>query len=241
MKPDQENKSLKISLYAGLPPVIFFPFFFAGFLDKSFLNFTPSIWVLKLYSLFLFLYLWDIIFNEYRNFYSFHIQKSLPIDMAIIILANLSLGLFTLLLSNLKLTILSLFFFLFSLSCWSFYGLKVGRRTYFKEDYSDLKFNKMIFLFVNSLFLNEDRKNITHWNEYRYWIYLDSILCLAVGLCYLSFDFLTEHFSLWILQSIIAVVGFYVGILNSWRHKVVCLNGKAEQLTPADLSRFPGA
>jgi len=188
-----------------------------------------DVFALNIYGIFLFTYMLSIFAFEYLWFYDLHKLKSLPIDTMIVGGTSVFIWRFIHQADNLTDCLLWFSLFLFFLVGWEAYTMKSGYRRYFKADRQTLSLASMVRHLFRVLFYRVKKEHMTHWDEYRYWITIDGLLCIVAFLLFLSSGLLEALISASAVRMLVVAFGFYFGIFHIWRYRIV--SSKSHSIT----------
>jgi hypothetical protein len=224
LKSDIEQKGNKNSLEEAIRSVLLLgiPVVIVGDTVLHFPSDSLSLqsFLLYFYAVFLSSYMLNIFFYEYYIFPELHTLKPPPFDFLLLTAMFLSIRQFSLSYPDMCASLLWLGMFLLSLTIWEIFTMAVGLKTHFKECSSTLRPLAMLRHLFCALSYNFDRR-IKHWDEYRYWLMLDSGLFIIVSVAYLWRVFANENIADAIFYWLIFSIGFYIGLFNVYRYRLV--------------------
>jgi hypothetical protein len=176
-------------------------------------------------------------YNEYRFYPELHDLKDEVTDACIVVANCVTMIGFSLSGHDFIKAIGWLAMYTASVAAFVAYTIKEGLVVYFKEPKESLEMFPMLEVLADAVLCRASKEDITHWNEYRYWLMLDGGLAVIFGLIYLTFKACPSVNSVvWIPRVIVVLACFYLTILNRWRYSVVRAKAKAgarpEEKTP---------
>ena len=183
-------------------------------------NDSPLSFCVWLYAVFLSSYLLYIFHKEYHRFPALHQLKSYPFDGLILVAMFLSIRGFSRAYSKMSDCLLWLGIFLLSLTIWEIHTMSLGREKYFKASKASLSPLEMLRHFCRCALFKFD-KRIKHWDEYRYWVMLDSLLFVIVATAFAWRAYTDNPVVDTEMRWIIPAVGFYIGVFNVYRYRLV--------------------
>jgi hypothetical protein len=179
-----------------------------------------DVWMLTLYTAFVGTYLCWIFAYEYVLFGDLHSLKSRPLDTLLvpalfgcILQASRTAGAVD----------KTLFWFSLALSIiviWEAYTMVCGYDRYFGMRSVGAHF-MTIDLARLSVSDEVSADRVAHWREYRYWILLDTTLCMILGGAWAASDHLLKVISTGRINLVLAAFGCTVGVINTVRHIVL--------------------
>ena len=174
--------------------------------------------ILSIYAVFLCSYMFWIFSIEYWRYTRLHNLKSPVIDFLLVVMIFVSIREFGKRTGEVREAFAALACFLLALVVWEIVTILKGIRPYFNADKKSLKLKELLSLLLVVLGFDVSPNETTRWDEYRYWLISDSILLLLVVAGWLAFTLLRGIPDI-VPRVCIFVVGFYIGILNTWRYR----------------------
>ncbi len=179
-----------------------------------------NVWALTAYTAFLGTYLCWILGYEYALFGDLHSLKSRPADTLLlgavfggILQVSRTAG-------AVDKSLLWLGAFLSVLVIWEAYTMLSGYNRYFRIRSAGAHF-AILDLARRPATGEMSPDRVSHWHEYRYWILLDSALCLIVGAGSAASGHLLKVMSAGQMNLSIAAIGCTIGVVNTLRYKVL--------------------
>lgn len=221
MTKDEFEKNIRNYLILAIPLAFFI------LIISEFSFFDPwNVLLLKVYAIFLCVQLLYVLYTEYIFFNELHRHKSPVVDLLLIAGIFVSIRLFSKNAAEIPLLLLWLALTLALMSVWEIFTMTCGYKVYFSENRDSKKISSLIKHLIKTITYKFDKNDLTHWDEYRYWLASDSILCVLTFLGYIFSPQLQSLLPDSAIQLSIAALAFYIGIFNMWRYRLVILKEK---------------
>jgi len=175
-------------------------------------------WVIALYAAFLGVYLWYIMFCEYFKFGALHRLKSPAAETLLIAMAFVAILQASRSSSDVRISFLWFCAVLFILFVWEIYTMWKGRAAYFGMVAVRNGHGMLRHRFVP---IDAARPSVRHWYEYRYWVVLDGALVFVAAGFWFAAGGVLDIMSPRVASLITGITGTAVGLLNTFRYRVV--------------------
>lgn len=164
---------------------------------------------------------------EYNNYYELHQLKDELFDFIIMFFSCLFLLGFSFNSHNFIAAIGWLALYAGSLTVFVGYTISKGLTLFFNESNTQLQIVSMLDLLSDAILCNHSREDITHWNEYRYWLILDGGLAILFASIYFVLKYNTTlNDFIWAPRLLILLSCYYLTLLNRWRYKIIIAKSK---------------
>ncbi len=215
------TKENALSSIAMLVPTASFVDMSLGFYSSIISSFDRVKWdatILSIYALFLCAYLLYVFFVEYWRYHRLHNLKSPIVDIILVGMVFVSIRELLRRSGEVHEAFAALACFLLALVIWEIVTMQKGYRHYFNANKKSLTLRKLLSLLLGVIKFKVQPHETTHWDEYRYWLISDIIFLLLIvaGWMVSLLGGLPDVVS----RITICTVGFYVGILNTWRYRM---------------------